>query len=177
MFAAWLAQDLIFIAIALLWAHVAKLGLGLRAPAFRAAWPWILLYMVWFAVEWLAFTVFPSEEDPALDAMLRELGLAGALVLIVVTGPLFEEFMFRGVLFSGLLRRWGFWAAAIVPSILWGLWHWGYEAWFIASIMGSGVVLAIIRLLSGSLYLPLALHAAGNLLVTLNNFAWLDSRP
>lgn len=91
---------------------------------------------------------------------------------MVVTGPVFEELLFRGAMFSALLRRWGIWVAVVVPSILWAFLHIGYEQWFVASIAASGVVLAIIRWKSGSLYVPLCLHATGNLLVTLDPFAW-----
>ena len=76
-------------------------------------------------------------------------------------------------MFSSLLRRWGIWVAAIVPSVLWALLHIGYEPWFVVSIGGSGVVLAIIRWKSGSLYVPLCLHAGGNLLGIINQEDWL----
>lgn len=173
MLAAWLIHDLIVTAIALLWAKRAKLDLGLRPPVSGDAWPWILLYIVWFATEWVIFTFYPSEDGPDILEELRQLTLPGALVLMCVTDPVFEQVLFRGAMFSALLRRWGIWTAAIVPSILWGVIHIGYEAWFVASITGSGVVLAIIRWKSGSLYVPLALHATGNLLVTLDNYAEL----
>ncbi len=92
---------------------------------------------------------------------------------MVVTGPVLEEILFRGAMFSALLRRWGTWVAAIVPSILWALLHVGYEPWFVASIAISGVVLAIIRWKSGSLYVPLFLHVAGNLLTVIDLSPWL----
>ena len=78
-------------------------------------------------------------------------------------------------MFAALLRRWGIWAAAIVPSLIWGLLHVQYEWWVVASIAGSGVLLAMVRWKSQSLYLPVGLHAAWNLLVTLNNRGLLGS--
>lgn len=175
-FVLWLAQDLLFIAIALVWAKGAKLDLGLRRPVFpREVWPWITLYLVWYFAEWVHFTLWPAETDAGFTESLRELTLTGSLVLMVVTGPLFEELVFRGAMFSALLRRWGIRVAAIVTSVLWGLLHLGYEPWFVISVTGSGVVLAVIRWKTGSIYIPLVLHAAGNLLVTIDNYIWLAS--
>jgi uncharacterized protein len=171
-----LAEDLLFIAIVLLWAKGAKLDLGLRRSVFpRDVWPWIALYLAWYLAEWIHFTLWPAEENPVTAEALREWTLPGSLVLMVVTGPLFEELLFRGALFTALLRRWGFWPAAIVTSLLWGLIHIGYEPWFIVSIAGSGVLLAMIRHKTGSIYIPLVLHAFGNLLVTIDNYIWLAS--
>jgi membrane protease YdiL (CAAX protease family) len=167
-FTAWLAEDLVLTAIVLWWAKRATLDLGLRAPALRGIWLWLALYILWYAAEWAIFALYPPEDDPEWLDRLQRLPLPAELVLTVVTGPLFEELLFRGAMFSALLRRWGIRAAALVPSLLWGLIHIGYEPWFIASIAGSGVVLAVIRWRSGSLYLPLCLHAAGNLIVTLH---------
>jgi membrane protease YdiL (CAAX protease family) len=171
-FTQWLAGDLVLTAIVLLWAKQSKLDLGLRAPVFKGAWPWISLYIAWYAADWAIFALYPAEEGPEWLNQLQRLPLLEELVLLVVTGPVFEELLFRGAMFSALLRRWGIWVAAVVPSILCGLLHIGYEPWFVASIAGSGVVLAIIRWKSGSLYVPLCLHAAGNLLVALDPYAW-----
>jgi len=176
-FAEWLASDLILTAIVLLWARRSKLDLGLRAPVFKRAWPWMALYVTWCAAEWCAirwriFELYSVEDSPAWLNELYGFPLPAQLVLLVVTGPVFEELLFRGAMFAALLRHWGIWVAAIVPSILWALLHLGYEPWLLASIAGSGVVLAIIRLRSGSLYVPLCLHAAGNLLVVLDPYSW-----
>lgn len=171
-FIAWLAEDLVLTALVLLWAKRSALDLGLRAPRFRGAWPWVALYILWYAVEWVIFAFYPPQENPAWLDRLQQLPLLAELILVVVTGPVLEELLFRGAMFSALLRRWGSGVAAIVPSLLWGLLHLGYEPWFVASIAGSGVVLAIIRWKSGSLYIPLCLHAAGNLCLTLDPYAW-----
>ena len=168
--------DLLIIAIAVVWAKGAKLDLGLRRPVFpRDVWPWITLYLVWYCAEWVHFTLWPGEEIPGFTEMLRELTLPGSLILMVVSGPLYEELLFRGAMFSALLRRWGIWVAATVSSLLWGLLHLGYEPWFVVSVTGSGVVLAVIRWKTGSIYITLVLHAAGNLLVTIDNYIWLAS--
>jgi membrane protease YdiL (CAAX protease family) len=126
----------------------------------KGVWAWSLLFIAWVVLE----RVVPVATDPAWLQELEQLSLSEEVLLIVVFGPIQEELLFRGALFSSLMRRWGAWVAIAVPSALWGLMHFQYEPLQMASIAGSGVVLAIIRWKSGSLYVPLALHAGGNLL-------------
>lgn len=157
----------VFTAIALLWARWSKLDLGMRAPALREAWPWILLFMSWIGAEWAISAVHPIDGDPSYVEVMTQRSLPELLLSMVVLGPLGEELLFRGTLFSALLRRWGIWAAAPISGVLWSVSHTDYEWWVAASIAGSGVVLAIIRWKSDSLYPPLVLHAAANLVVVL----------
>ncbi len=169
-FAGELISVAIITAATLAWARWSKLDLGLRPPALKGVWPWIGLFVLWCGAEQAVAAFLPVDVDAAWLEEMRRLSLAEELVLGVVLGPLWEELLFRGAMFSALLRRWGIWAAAIVPSLLSGLTHVQYEWWYAASIAGSFVVLAIIRWKSGSIYPPLALHAAFNLAITLSPY-------
>jgi len=154
----------IHIALVLLWAKWSRLDVGLRPPLVGAAWPWIALFSLWIGTERLIATIRPIEVDSEWIDWLQGLSFLEDFAYTVVLAPVFEELLFRGAMFAALLRRWGIWAATIVPSILWAALHVQYEAWYVVSIAGSGVVLAMARWRSGSLYVPLALHAAANLL-------------
>jgi len=165
--AASLADFAVFTTIALLWGRWARLDLGFARPDYWRAEPWVLLFILWLTVEWALALVLPVLADPEAYAELDHLSLGEELFVSVLLGPFWEELFFRGVMFAALLRRWGIWTAAIIPSILWGLIHVQYEWWFVASIAGSGVLLAMVRWKGGSIYPPIALHAAYNLLVTL----------
>ena len=158
----------IFAAIALLWARWSKLDLGLSAPAFRRAEPWVLLYILWSTARWAISLFLPNEVDPEWLKRMDQLSLGEAIIVIGLVGPVAEELLFRGAMFAAILRRWGIWAAALVPSLISGLFHLQYEWWVVTSIIGSGVLLAMVRWKGGSLYLPVSLHAAWNLLVILN---------
>lgn len=46
-----------------------------------------------------------------------------ALIALVVLPPIVEETVFRGFIFPAIAKRWGFWAGAIVSSILFGFAH------------------------------------------------------
>ena len=169
-----LAQFPILTAVVLLWAKLSKLDLGLRPPSFYGVWPWILLFIAWRLIELLIVTLQPIEADPEYVERRAQLSLLAYIVKGVVLAPIFEEILFRGAMFSALMRRWGIWAAVIIPGVLWAFVHVQYEEWWvIVWIAGFGILLAIIRWKSGSLYLPLVLHAAHNLAVVPSNYGLL----
>ena len=127
------------------------------------------MFILWLTAEWALALVLPVYADPSWQAEFEELPLAEELFVFVVIGPVWEELFFRGAMFAAFLRRWGIMTAAIVPSLIWALIHVQYEWWYVASIAGSGVLLAMVRWKGGSIYLPIALHGAFNLLVTFYN--------
>lgn len=125
---------------------------------------WSLLYLIWLAFEQAIGSVLsPVPAESEWQQEVEQLSLAEYLLLFVVISPIKEELLFRGALFAALMRRWGLVIAIIAPSILWALLHFQYEPWKIASIAVSGALLAIIRWRGESLYLPIGLHAVGNL--------------
>jgi len=87
---------------------------------------------------------------------------------LVIAAPLFEEVFVRGFLLAGFarsaLRPAG---AVVVTAALWASIHLQYDAFDIAFIFVLGVVLGAARLLTGSLLVPLGLHALGNLGATI----------
>jgi uncharacterized protein len=85
---------------------------------------------------------------------------------IVIVGPLSEELFFRGFLLKGFATSFmGPIAAVIVTSGLWACMHTQYDAYDMANIFCDGLLLGAARLMTGSLLVPLTLHAAVNLVV------------
>jgi hypothetical protein len=122
-----------------------------------------MLYAAWIIAERIALSLSPATEDIGWVRAVESLSPFQNILLMVVIGPLTEELLYRGALFSALMRRWGPWVAIIAPSILWALFHTQYGQWLIISIAVSGVVLGITRWKGGSIVVPLGLHVAGNL--------------
>jgi membrane protease YdiL (CAAX protease family) len=56
--------------------------------------------------------------------------------------------------------------AVVVTSGVWAVLHVQYDAFDMATVFCSGLLLGTARLVTGSLLVPLALHAAVNLLAT-----------
>lgn len=137
---------------------------------------------------WLAATVAFMLLSDGLTALLerpvvppfmldvyRSAGVVPLLWLaLVVAAPLFEELLFRGFLLEGLRHApLGGAGAVIVTSLLWAAIHVQYGAYEIATISVLGVLLAVARLHTRSLFTPLAMHAANNLVAMLQTALWV----
>lgn len=168
----------ILIAAVLLWARSSNLDLGLRQPTFDGVWVWLLLFIVWRALEPFIAALHLENVDTEYVERTAQLSLLAYILKGVLLAPLFEELLFRGAMFSAFLRRWGLWPALAAPSLLWAVVHVQYEdGWTMLWIGGLGVLLTIIRWRSGSLYLPLTLHAAHNLATVPTNYGLLAVIP
>ncbi|GAB3784167.1 CPBP family intramembrane glutamic endopeptidase [Dyella agri] len=104
-------------------------------------------------------------------------GLRVALTLTVTSiGPLVEELLFRGVLLSALLRRLRTAWAVLASAALFALVHLPDLRWLwyaLPNLALLGVVLAWLRLRSGSLWPAVIAHACNNLLAMLALFVSL----
>lgn len=107
--------------------------------------------------------------DPGLVESMELILAAPVLGLLYIgfIGPIYEEVIFRGFMFSGLLRRgYGFWTAACVSSLLFAFMHLnvaqGVNAFFI------GLLAAGIYYWTGNLKYAMLLHIANNLYVSLS---------
>ncbi|HEY3738035.1 MAG TPA: CPBP family glutamic-type intramembrane protease [Jatrophihabitans sp.] len=60
------------------------------------------------------------------------------VAVVVIAAPLTEELMFRGLLLRTFMQRWSFWPAAIVSTLIFGLFH-TYE---VGTVLGA-VTLAL----------------------------------
>ena len=85
------------------------------------------------------------------------------LFLYVAVG---EEILFRGVLFRWIDEKWGFVAALVVSSLLFGFMHYGQPGatWWssLAIAIEAGLLLGAAYKYSGTLWLPIGIHWAWN---------------
>jgi uncharacterized protein len=64
-------------------------------------------------------------------------------VVVVLVAPVVEETMFRGLMLRTLMRRWGFWPAALISTAIFALFH-TYEVSTLAGALTlAGVVFAL----------------------------------
>jgi len=161
--------------------------LGLSRATWRRGLRWAVVAALLVLVAYLVALTLPAGREAFLDRRAR-LDLGGALWAAFVGVPvgtvLLEEVAFRGVVFGMVARLHGpVWATA-VSSVLFGLWHVlpslgvGQSNQLVGSVYGSaayavtlsavlgtalaGVVLALLRWRSGSLFAPIGLHWATN---------------
>lgn len=119
-------------------------------------------------------------ERPPVPPFMREVyATAGWLPLLyvafVVAAPLFEEVAFRGFLLPRLADSpLGPPGAVGVTAALWAAVHLQYDPFDLSAVFALGLVFGAARHLTGSLWVPLALHAAVNLAAVIQT-AWLSS--
>jgi membrane protease YdiL (CAAX protease family) len=151
------------------WLSRRSLGdLGLRAPDARAIGVAVLGALAMYAVtlglagvqfgfthakpEEAATALFSNSHDPVL---MIAFGL-----LAVAIAPFVEELAFRGFLFNAVLRYAPVWLAAVISGAVFGLSHGSLSAF--VPLAGSGVVLAYVYYITGSLPASMLTHALFN---------------
>lgn len=135
-------------------------GQGLLIGA--AAAPFVIGYN-WVWQHALRFLGHDPGLQPVLELMARDAPLGVRiylLVLAVAVAPVAEETLFRGVLLPVLARRFGGAAGVIFSAAVFAALH--LHAGSMAPLFVVGVALGAAALYSGSLWAPIALHAAFN---------------
>ena len=98
----------------------------------------------------------PEEWDPS-----RIGPYAASFVAVVLIGPVVEELLYRGAGIA-LLQPYGRWVAIAVTSLLFGVGHGLLLS--LAAFIWFGLVVAFVRLRTGSIYPAILVHSAFNAL-------------
>ena len=91
------------------------------------------------------------------------------LPLALIAAPLFEEFIFRGLIFGGLRRSFGLWPAALASAAVFAIVH---PAISIAPVFVLGLCAALVYERTRSLLAPMLAHAVYNA-VAIGAQVWL----
>lgn len=92
-------------------------------------------------------------------------GVLAAGVLFSVFNALFEEVIFRGILFDAVESQWGVWVAVFATAFLFGYGHMhGYPPGPLGAVLAGtyGLCLGWLRVFSGGLGLPVIAHVAAD---------------
>ena len=98
-------------------------------------------------------------EPTMLDAPQTLTGTILLVFALVIVAPLFEEFLFRGIMYDAL-KPFGHGIAILITSILFGLMHSSMRMLFYAT--AAGFALGYIRYATNSLYVVTILHLIVN---------------
>ncbi len=91
----------------------------------------------------------------------QDMALLGAIAFsAVVIAPIAEEVIFRGYLYPVVKRYSERWFAAIFTGCLFGVIHFNMMSFPLLALMG--IVLVVLYEITGSLWVPIACHAAFN---------------
>jgi membrane protease YdiL (CAAX protease family) len=177
-----IGQDGCLIAAAYFFARMVGLPrpsqFGLRLPKLKTAViyvvggyvTFIIFSLVWLAIIGEADTKDTITED--LGAKDSTIALIAVTFLVCVCAPLAEEFFFRGYFF-GALRSNGFWPAALLTGLTFGIVHvFGSPIAFILPLAALGAGLCFIREKTGSLYPCIALHCINNTVAMSGSEGW-----
>ena len=135
---------------------------GITKPPLRPTLGFILIYLTWMLgtdafTDWRGPWDFrPWQQAPLLASSLRVLA-------VCILGPLVEELLFRGIIFSWLRERVNVLPTVGLTAIAWSLLHYDYAWWVIAIIFVDGVILGVARWRTGSVFAPVIMHMLYNL--------------
>lgn len=118
----------------------------------------------------LGESVLDQEQELGFEAGGGALEMSMAFVTLVVLAPVGEELLFRGFLFKGLKTKLDYRVAIFLSAALFGLAHGQINVGFDTFVLG--VFLAWLLHKTDNIFIPIALHAAKNLLAFLLIFVF-----
>jgi membrane protease YdiL (CAAX protease family) len=139
---------------------------GFRPAPLRFAAGVVFMGLAAFYLFALVYSAIVQPHNP--QKIVQDLGadrstlllVTGALIVIAVA-PVCEELFFRGFVFRVLRMRMGFWAAALIDGVLFGLVHGVNIVLPVLAVLG--VVLCWVYERTGSLFASIAIHAFNNM--------------
>lgn len=102
-----------------------------------------------------------QEQDIAFTAASSSVEIVLAFIALVIIAPVVEEAIFRGLLLTSFIKRFGLALGVLLSSLLFGLVHWQPNVGIVTFIMG--LILAWLYLKSRSLYPAIMFHSLKNL--------------
>lgn len=108
----------------------------------------------------LPFVDMNQVQDTGFSNLFHSYEYVVAFISLVILAPIAEEVLFRGYLLQKLGKRAPTWLAIILTSLLFGAVH---MAWNVGiDTFALSIVLCLLRLVTGSLWAPILLHALKN---------------
>ncbi len=108
-------------------------------------------------------TLYPAPQwlmDQLLDLIKGERSLWGSVLALVIVAPLAEEFLFRGLILDGFLRRYSVAKSIYVSALLFAIYH--LNPWQFIGALAGGAILAWWRVNTGSIVPCIFGHALKN---------------
>ena len=146
-----------------------RVTLAMKRVGIKTVALWVGVWVVYIAISAGigSFVKIPNGEFVELLMGSRHLGFA---LLSVVLAPILEESLFGGYLFKAWRSSWlGGYGTILVTSVLFLALHAGQYNWFLMSqLFVFSIILGLAREKTGSLLVPLVVHALNNLLATVS---------
>lgn len=173
-----ICSSLVWLAVKLKRGAIPRVALALDRPSWTQLWIWLAVTAGLIVISDTITILLgkPLVPEVMTDVFRTSSSLALIGVAITFGAPIFEELFFRGFLFEGL-RRFpaGDVGAVVACSLFWAAIHVQYGPYEITSIFVFGLVLGLARVRTGSLWVPIAMHAMANLIATVEAMVILQS--
>lgn len=126
-----------------------------------------MAFMAQYVAVLIEVNLFGIEAGSENTEMIVELAkVTPALILVVaVIGPILEEILFRMIIFGSLYKRFNFWIAAIISSVVFAAVHLDFSHLLVYSFMG--IVFAFLYVKTKRIIVPIMAHVALNSFVML----------
>jgi uncharacterized protein len=105
----------------------------------------------------------PESNNSFTEGMLTQ--FPAFAIYLVSIGPIFEEMVYRKIIYSGIAKRYSFWTAAIISSLIFAAGHMAPERIFAYFTLGMAMCWIYRR--SGSIASPILAHIALNLVAVI----------
>lgn len=99
--------------------------------------------------------------DKVFLNFVNEDNLLLSSIMFVIAAPILEEFIFRGIILDGLLKRYSPLKSIVISSILFGIIH--LNPWQFVSAFLFGLIAGWVYYKTANLTLPILMHFATNL--------------
>jgi membrane protease YdiL (CAAX protease family) len=140
--------------------------LGLKHVPFSAVTRWLGAMVVLVVLTDLIQLALHRPIVPAV--MVEQYRNANPPLLwsaAILAAPLWEEIVFRGFLLTGFINsRLGNLGGVLLTTALFAVLHTQYDAFGIASVASTGILLGYARITTGSTVTPLVMHIFGNVI-------------
>lgn len=154
---------------------------NLQGKLFPISFLWFLIALVIFiAVHtlWRNVMISLGAEDKLQEALVESVTSQDPAILmllfvsVVILAPIWEELLFRGLLFRFLYGKAGFWVAALISGFLFSILH--ALPTGIGGLWALGILFALAYRITEDIRVPILIHALYNLNTLIIGRMFLD---
>ncbi len=138
--------------------------LGFSGFTLRAWLPWLGAFFLFGMVAHYLERHFPEFRSEDMETMIRASLSSPVMVFlgIGILAPIFEELVFRGLLFEHIANLWGGMVAVIITALIFTVIHLQYNAYILSALVILAFILGMMRLRTGSIWPSTIIHVVNN---------------
>lgn len=132
----------------------------------------LIVFGIWLVIGHYLANILQKTPMTFMDTLISTQSFPVLIILVVVIAPIYEELLFRGVIFGLICHttinnqtiRYNTLLAIVISSLLFAMVHLQYDGFGFMLIFSLAMVLGWVRYVSGSIVLPIILHMLNNAL-------------